>query len=199
MKYPAKLLIGGTTIFLIIITGIFFIYRSQKPSTYTQSSSTIIKQLQTIGRLETASYSIETIIEAGTTPGTPFSNLLFSDKILLIAHGQVIAGFDLSQLNQDNIDIQNNNLTLTLPPPQILSVSLDNTKTRVYDRQQGLLTAGNKDLESQARLAAEDQIRQAACQDDILTQASQSARDQLTLLLSNYFQSVTITIPSASC
>lgn len=160
----------------------------------------VIKQMRSLARLETASFTIEKVIDAGTTGGNVFQQLLFGDKILLIAHGQVIAGFDLSQLSEKDVEVSGKTLRLTLPPPQILVATLDNTQTKVYDRKRGLLANGNQDLESKARSVAETSIKEAACKADILTQASENARKQLTSLFTSVgFETVTITIPTGTC
>lgn len=160
----------------------------------------VIKQIQSLQRLETASFTIEKIINAGTTGDNVFQRLLFGDKILLIAHGQAIAGFDLSQVSDKDIQVDGKNLRVILPKPQLLTVFLDNTQTRVYDRQRGILSTDEKDLETQARIAAEKSIREAACQGNILQQASDNARKQLTAsFYSLGFETVTIDIPSATC
>ncbi len=89
---------------------------------------------------------------------------------------------------------------MTLPKPQILVTTLDNTQTKVYDRSRGLLNPGDKDLESKARSAAENSIREAACQGGILKQASENGKKQLTLFLTALsFDEVIIDIPEGSC
>lgn len=167
--------------------------------TFNMSSKTVIKELRALNRLETASFTIEKVIDAGTS-GNRFQELLYGDRILLIAHGEVIAGFDLANLKDNDIDIRGTQATLTLPPPQILVTSLDNNETRVYDRKQGLLTKGDKNLESQARLAATNAISDAACNGKILDQASNNARKQLAALLKTLgFVTVIINIPQGNC
>jgi hypothetical protein len=166
----------------------------------TANRAAVIKQIQSLSRLETASFTIEKIIDQGTTGDNVFQRLLFGDKILLIAHGQAIAGFDLSLVSGKDIQIDGKNLHVTLPKPQLLTVTLDNTQTRVYDRQRGILSAGENDLETQARIAAEKSIRVAACQGNILQQAAENARKQLTALFTSLgFETVTIEIPTANC
>lgn len=167
--------------------------------TFRSSTQTVISELRTLNRLETAAFTIEKVIDAGTS-GNRFQELLFGDKILLIAHGQVIAGFDLSTLTKDNVLVEQKSVRITLPPPTILVTKLESDQTRVYDRRQGLLSGGNKDLESKARFEAEKVITQAACTGGILEEASKNARLQLTALFKTAgFVSVTIIIPSGSC
>jgi hypothetical protein len=164
-----------------------------------QDSTAVVKEIKELQRLETAQFTIEKIIDAGTE-GNRFQELLFGDALLLIAHGEVIAGFDMAKLEDRDIEIRGNAITLKLPPPEILVSKINGDKTRVYDRDQGLLTRGNKDLETLARADAEKQIRMAACESGILDTAATNGHKQLTALLSSFgFETVTIQIPDASC
>lgn len=147
------------------------------------SRDAVVKEMRSLGRLETSSFSIEKIIEARKDEGGPWRDILFGDKLLLIANGEVVAGYDLSGLSDEDITKEGGSLRVNLPAPQIISVRLDNEKTRVYDRDQGLLSRGDKDLESEARLAAEQSIREAACAAGILREARENAVKQLGAVL----------------
>lgn len=164
------------------------------------SRTAVVKQLRALNRYETSSFSIEKIIEARAGQESGLSQILFGDKILLIAYGEVIGGFDLSTLTDKNVQIQNKTITITLPAPVILVTRLDSEKTRVYDRSKGFLTSGDKDLESKARLAAENSIRDAACTSGILKEASDKGRAQLeTILKTIGFETVIVNIPVGKC
>lgn len=191
-------------ILAIVIAGIYFVQTFQKglqkPTTVINlNGASVIKELRDLNRLETASFTIEKIIDAGTS-GNVFQEFIYGDKILLIAHGDVVGGFDLSQLDQNSVIVSGTTLQITLPKPQILSATLDNAQTRVYDRRLGLLSHGDKDLESKARLAATQSIQDAACKASILTEATNNARKQLTALFKALgFVNITIIIPQGSC
>jgi len=185
----------------IVIVAVGFVVFSQFSNSFSvrMSKTTVIKELRELNRLETASFTIEKVIDAGTS-GNQFAEILFGDRILLIANGQVIAGFDLSKLSANDITVKDHEIRLTMPKPEILVTTLNSQETRVYDRRQGILSKGNKDLESQARVEAEKAIRQAACQGKILEEASKNARQQLSALFkAMQFTTITIAIPEASC
>ena len=74
-------------------------------------------------------------------------------------------------------------MTIKLPPPTILYSKLDNDKTYVYDRQTGLLSKPDPNLESRLRTAAEEQIVQAAREDGILSKARDNARQTIRTLV----------------
>ncbi len=184
---------------ILILLARLIQWTAQPKTTVDLSQSSVVLHIKQLNRLETASFTIEKIIQAGTN-GNAFQTILFGDKILLIAHAEIIAGFDLSQLSNESVLVDGNTLNITLPAPQILFTRLDNTQTKVYDRKLGLLTSGNKDLESTARLHAEQSIREAACAQGILFVASQHAITQLkTIFLTAGFSKVNIIIPEGVC
>ncbi len=82
------------------------------------------------------------------------------------------AGIDLSKLSDSDITVgPDGKAIIILPAAEVFSATLDNQKSYVYDRQTGLLTHGDVNLETQARQVAEQEIYQAAVEDGILTQA----------------------------
>jgi hypothetical protein len=186
-------------VFILLLLVVSYIKRQFDSPFQFRNGTAVVKEMRALNRLETSQFTIEKIIDAGTS-GNAFQNLLFGDQLLFIAHGEVIAGFDLTKLEENNIEISDKSISLTLPQPEILFVRLDSEKSRVYDRRQGLLTKGDKDLESAARLEAEQTIRQAACESGILSQASDNGCKQLTAILHSFgFENVTIQVPVGSC
>lgn len=142
---------------------------------------TIIHQVRSLARLETIQYSVEKVITAETNQGI-FKDL-FGDRLLFVAHGVVLAGIDLNQITQEDFSMQGQVLTVQLPAAEIFLTTLDNDKSYVYDRQTGLLTHGDIQLETTARQAAEDEILKAALADGILNQAQQNGENYLERLL----------------
>jgi hypothetical protein len=91
-----------------------------------------------------------------------------------------IAGVDLGQLGPDDIWVDDRGrVFLLIPEPELFVVTLDNEQSYVYDRDTGLLTHGDVNLESTARQAAEEEIRKAALEDGILEQARVNAENYL--------------------
>ncbi len=142
---------------------------------------TIIQGVRSLARLETIQYSVEKVITAETNQG-PFG-FLFGDKLILVAHGIIIAGVDLEKLTPEDMQLRNGALYVRLPDSEIFLTTLDNDKSYVYNRDTGLLTHGNINLESDARRAAEDEIEKAALEDGILEQAQKNAENYLYRML----------------
>ena len=141
---------------------------------------TIINEVRSLARLETIQYSVEKIITAES--GQEALKTLFGDRLLFVAHGIVIAGLDLNQMEPADLELRDGILTVNLPDAEIFISTLDNDKSYVYDRQTGLLTKGEQDLETLARKAAEQEIHHAALEDGILEQAAENAKVYLTRL-----------------
>jgi hypothetical protein len=158
--------------------------------------SAVVTQIQSLSRLETASYTVEKVIEGGVSQGNPLLNAILGDRLLFIAHGEVIAGVDLGHLEAGDVVVGEESVSVRLPPAQILSSRLDNAKSRVYDRQQGLLAPRNPNLETEVRLAAEREILQAACEGGILDQARMNAETQVAVLLRSFGHSRVEFLPS---
>lgn len=143
---------------------------------------TIVHEVQELARLETMQYTVEKVIIAETGQG-PFG-FLFGDRLLLVAHGVVIAGVDLRKLDPEDLWIDDaGQVILRLPESEIFITSLDNEKSYVYDRDTGLLTHGDVNLEATARMAAEEEIKRAALEDGILSQAQLNAENYLYRML----------------
>ena len=135
--------------------------------------ATYIEEVRALARLESIQYSIEKVITAEIGQGS--FGFLFGDRMLFVAHGIVIAGIDLSKMNPQDLQLQGNTLYVRLPEPEIFIATLDNQKSYVYDRETGVLTHGDINLEATARQAAEEEIKKAAIEDGILEQARLNA------------------------
>jgi hypothetical protein len=141
---------------------------------------TVVRDVRTLARLETIQYRIEKVVKAEI--GQELFGELFGDKLIFVAHGMVIAGVDLSKFGPEDLELENGILFVTLPDPEIFVSTLDNSKSYVYDRDMGLLTKGDVNLESTARQEAEKEIEKAALEDGILDQARQNAEYYLERL-----------------
>jgi hypothetical protein len=142
---------------------------------------TIINQIRPLARLETIQYTVEKVITAEVGQGSLAP--LFGDRLLFVGHGYVTAGVDLKNISSQDLVIGDGMIKISLPQAEVFDATLDNDKSYVYDRDTGLLTHGDINLETTARQAAEDQIRQAALDDGILVQAQANAETFVQSLL----------------
>ena len=150
------------------------------------SAPDVIEKIQRLNRLETVKYSLDTVVE-GQESNPVLPDALAGDKLLMIVHGSTIAGVDLSQLKPESVQItegpNGRSIQLTLPPSQVFTTTVDETKTRVYSRDTGLFVSPDPNLESQTRAKAQADLQQAALSDGILDAASKNARAAVTAML----------------
>jgi hypothetical protein len=146
------------------------------------SQPSVIASIQRLARLESVVYTMDKVVEGNRT-SQYLPDVLTGDKLLMVVHGQAVAGVDLSQVQPSSVQIDGRSVIITMPAAQLLSVSLDNSKTRVYSRITGLLVPADPNLESEVREKAEGDLKQSALDSGILTTAEGNARATLTTML----------------
>ncbi|MDQ5824633.1 MAG: DUF4230 domain-containing protein [Chloroflexota bacterium] len=151
------------------------------PTVTINTQPAVISQIRGLSRLETVNYQLEKVV-TGKSSG-PLPDLLTSDKILMVAHGEVVAGIDLSRLKPEDVTVLSDTVTITMPKAEVLYTRLDNDKTYVYDRQTGIFSKPDPNLESEMRRVAEKEILDAALEDGILDKATENARTVLRTLV----------------
>src|SRR5271165_2281258 len=143
---------------------------------------TVIHQIRALHRLETVGYTMDRII-SGERENPILPRILAGDRLLLVVHGEVIAGMDLSKLQPSDVVVSGRSVSIRLPQAEIFTTRLDNAKTRVYSRDTGLFSTADPNLEGEVRQEAERQLQAAALQDGILKIADKNARQTLTSML----------------
>jgi hypothetical protein len=146
------------------------------------SQPTVVDKIQQLKRLETVVYTMDKIV-SGEKGSAILPDFLAGDRLLMLVHGEVVAGVDFRNLRAGDVAVNGKQVRLHLPEAQVFSTRLDNTRTRVYSRQTGLLVPVDPNLETQVRQEGEREMLQAALGDGILKTAQQNARSTLTSLL----------------
>jgi hypothetical protein len=149
--------------------------------TIDTSRPSVVERVRVLSKLETVHYQMEKVISGKSTG--PLPDFFTSDRILLVAHGEVVGGIDFAGLSSADVEVADGRVMITIPDPEILYSKLDNDRTYVYDRQTGLFNKPDPNLESQLRSVAEQQIRQAAIEDGILLKARENAEETLRTLV----------------
>jgi hypothetical protein len=153
-----------------------------RTTTFDTSVPAIVQKIQRLDRLETVVYSLDTVVE-GSKSSAVLPDLLAGDRILMIVHGQSIAGIDLSKLRPEDVQIDGRSIRVTLPASELFVTTIDNQRTRVYARSTGLLVSADQNLESEVRARAQDQLQKDALSDGILDAARKNACATVTTLL----------------
>lgn len=155
---------------------------SQVPQ-QTTTSPVVIEGIKDLDQLATVR-STESVVITKQSGGSGLRQFLTGEKLVLVATGNVEAGMDLSGLNKSDVKVSGKSVTIRLPQSKILSTSLDEDKTRVYDRQQGLLNIRPSDaMAEEARKDAEREILVAAEKNGIRDQARKNAESSIRALI----------------
>lgn len=154
----------------------------------------IVTEIQDLARLETASYSFEKVIRAERGEQDFLWGAL-GETLIFVAHGEVVAGVDLSKMQTDDLQVVDpETVMIHLPEAEIFHVVPDEERSYVADRDTGLLVGADPQLESLVRRQAVAELRAAAEESDILARANQNAEVYMSNFLRGLgFTNVTFT------
>ena len=145
----------------------------------TTTGPVVVEGIQELDQLATVRWT-ESVPVTRESGGDILDRLFSGEKVIVIATGHVEAGVDLKDLGKDDVSVNGETVTINLPEPEILSSSLDEEKTRVYDRDFSPLNIRpDDDLVEKARLRAVEKIEDAARENRILDTAEQNAEESI--------------------
>jgi len=146
------------------------------------SQPTVVDRIQRLQRLETVVYTMDKLV-TGAKENPIFPDFLAGDRLLMMVHGEVVAGIDFANLKPGDVRVDGKEIHLHLPASQVFRTRIDSAKTRVYSRQTGWLAPTDPNLETQVRQEAERELQEAALADGILQTAQQNAGSTIKSLL----------------
>lgn len=175
---------GSILIAAVLIAGIFFAganlagwgpFKGLGGDPYTQVGPTVVESVRDVAKLTTVEMVEYTSVEKGNDFG--WLNWARGDRIFLFAVARIGGGVDMERVTTSNfeVDEESGSVTVQLPPAEVLFVEVDNEATQVYDRDTGLFTKGDSQLESDARQVAEEVLVNAALEHGILEKAQNNA------------------------
>jgi len=143
----------------------------------TTTGPVVVEGIQELDQLATVRWT-ESVLITRETGGNILDRLFSGEKVIVIATGEVEAEVDLGDIDKDQVSVNGDSVTIDLPEPEILSASLDEERTRVYDRDFSPLNVRpDDDLVERARLRAVEKIEDAARENKILATAERNAED----------------------
>jgi hypothetical protein len=144
------------------------------------STPVILQQVQTLSQLVTVKYVMEKVVDLPDMQWyKDMIGGLGDSRVLLVAHGIVKAGVDLSELKPGDIEVNGKKISIKLPPARVTDTYIDDKHTQVVERTTGLLRSFDKDLEQNARRQAVLDINRAAREAGIEKDAADRAKEQL--------------------
>lgn len=160
-----------------------------------ENTRNVITEIRKIAELTTASFFEEVVIHeekpseslGGKTINTVTgifksdkSDATIKDNIVIIAHGTVRAGIDLSKIEESDLQVVNDStITLRIPKASILDISINPSDLDIYieDGKWSHLQVTRVEQKAQKK------IQDDAIKDGLLDKATQSAQHKLTQFL----------------
>ncbi len=180
---------SGAVIAAVLVVGAFFIgaatgfFNPFGSTEYTQVGPSVVESVQAVADLTTVEMVEYTTVEKGNDAG--WLNWARGDKIFLFAVARIGAGVDFDRMTVEDFEVDEatGTVTIQMPSPEIQFIEVDEDQTQVYDRDTGLFTKGDAQLESDARAVAQEVLLQGALDRGILDLADENARATLTEFL----------------
>ena len=143
----------------------------------------VVTAVRDLARLETTSFHVERVIDMTSRQRRVFGLVAAQDSILLVAAADVVAGVDLSGIREEDVVVEGEHVTITVPQVEIFSSALDNERTYVHRRDTDVLARRSVDLETRARREAERTLREAAVEAGIHDRARTGAERAIGALV----------------
>jgi hypothetical protein len=172
-----------------------------RTETVDRSGPAVLKSIENMRRFQASSGHFEVIVDL--EKDTRFvPSVLRGERVLFVAVGNVDAGVDFTNLDEDAVDVSNGRRTVVveLPHAQLFSARIDPERSYVYDRDRGLIDRvasvfqDNPTSERELyRLSEEKLLATARSGSGLLPRAERNTRAMLTGLLEALgFTNVTI-------
>jgi hypothetical protein len=124
---------------------------------------------------------VEKVIDLTDTQSRLYGLVDGTDNVLLVAVGDVSIGVDLGKLGDGDVTIDEKTHVahMKLPAPELFSARLDERGTYVYSRATSVFAKRNEQLESKARLEAQETIKKQADNPEAKERAKKQAEKVL--------------------
>lgn len=168
--------------------------------TKDRSQPVVLRSLERLTEYRAATANLEVVVDVEEDGILP--SFLQGDKTLLVAAGRVDASVDFRGLGSRGLQVSEDRkaVTITLPAAKLGEADVDLERSRVFDRDRGLLDrvgsvfADNPSNERELLLLAERKLRSAAAADRGVVQAAErNTRAMLESLMRGLgFERVTV-------
>jgi hypothetical protein len=163
------------------------LFRNSEP--HIEDTPVIIQQVKNIAQMFTQTFYDEYVYDTGVIR-TPIFNQ--NKRLIFIAKGEVIAGFDLSELNEKSIIRKDKSIVLKLPPARILDVVINPSGFDTFIEQGEITFEESKKFHEDARRIFDRNAREKGILRNSAEQGRQTLEKFFRLL---GFESVDIIIP----
>ena len=156
-----------------------------------EETPVIIQQVKNIAQMFTQTYYDEYVYDTGLIR-TPIFNQ--NKRLIFIAKGEVIAGFDLSELNEKSIIRREKSIVVKLPPARILDVVINPSGFETFIEDGEITFEDSKKFHEDARRIFDRNARDKGILKNSAEQGRQTLEKFFRLL---GFETVDIIIPES--
>ncbi len=180
MKRIFSIILTLVVIVAVILATLYLASQCVIPGVCTNKPSftatTLLTKIQSLSALTTTRYTFSTIVT--TESDMPdWLKALYGQKQVMVAVGYITAGIDMKQAQAAQ---NGESLSLTLPAPTLQDCILDESKTYIAALDKGIFAPTNPTLDQESRRFAVQQLRQAAVNGEILTEAQKQGQTAVT-------------------
>ncbi len=187
---------------VLMLSGIIPVFGRSKTVDRTQTP--VLQRIAKLNQFTAATGTFQVIVDIEDDVGGQ-PTILAGERTLMVASGEVEAEVDFTGLKSDAIvvDDADGSVVVTIPPPTLTSARIDNSKTRVYSRERGLLNrvedfVSDQPVDDQALyVEAENRMEDAAAASDLSGLARRNTEDMLVAMLGSVgYDDVTVVFDS---
>jgi hypothetical protein len=156
-----------------------------------EETPVIIQQVKNIAQMFTQTYYDEYVYDTGLIRTPVFSQ---NKRLIFIAKGEVIAGFDLTELNEKSIIRREKSIVVKLPPARILDVVINPSGFETFIEEGEITFEESKKFHEDARRIFDRNARDKG----ILKNSAEQGRGMLEKFFRLLgFETVDIIIPES--
>jgi hypothetical protein len=167
---------------LVVLLAALFAIRSWDPfdtEEVDRSQPVLVRSIEDLGELRTARANLQVVVDLEDESALP--DFLLGERTLFVAAGTVDAAVDLRRVR---VRTEGDTATITVPPPRTTAPNLDLRRSRVYDRDRGVLDRigdlfGSGTDSQRVYETAERKLAEAAAQDDALARTARESTQRV--------------------
>lgn len=164
-----------------------------------RSQPALLEKLHDMAEYRAASAELQVLLDV--EEDTRFvPSLIAGERVTFLAGGSVDAAVDFSDVEGDAIEVDGDEVAITLPPAAIVDVQVDPDRSYVVNRERGLLDrlggifSDNPTGERELYQLAEEKLRAAADESELVERAERNTESMLVALLTSLgFERISVT------
>jgi hypothetical protein len=168
---PVKTIVYG----IVLLVGIALLYKWFSPSTdkIEVTSDVVLEKMEVLGKLELTKLTTKDVLEKKILKSYWVD--WFDEKILFIAVGEVAGCIDLTKVQEGDITITEETISIELPAPEICYAKLNHERSRIYDMKGDYLNLSTQKRIEEVYKLAESKIEGNAIELGIIEQTKTNA------------------------